>query len=232
MYVPYGFFLIIQQNIDGVTTTQLVGFSDQLSCDKIMSQSLSVIRYICVSWPKETFTGRRNKTVTYANAITDTPAEIKLERLVSTHGDGLLRYCHSILLDYHEAQDVVQTTFIKTFAKLSEPNASATHGSWLYRIAYTNCIDIIRRKKLQRLFARTEKETTYTPEYFMSENVNRILAKLPPKERALVYSRAVEGLDYHELENIYGASAQTLRKRYERARSKLLKIMHKGDELT
>jgi len=170
--------------------------------------------------------------VTYASIITDTAAEIELERLISAHGDGLLRYCHSILLDYHEAQDVVQTTYIKTFAKLSAPNASETHGSWLYKIAYTNCIDIIRRKKLQSLFFKAEKETTYTPEYFMSENVNRILTKLPPKDRALVYSRAVEGLDYHELENIYGTSAQTLRKRYERARNKLLKTMNQGDELT
>jgi len=171
--------------------------------------------------------------MTYASIITDT-AEIELERLIATHGDGLLRYCHSILLDYHEAQDVVQSTFIKAFAKVSAPTASETHGAWLYRIAYTNCIDIIRRKKLQSLFfIKTEsKEPTYTPEYFMSENVNQILSKLPAKDRALVYSRAVEGLDFNELENIYGASAQTLRKRYERARGKLLKFMSKGDELT
>ena len=170
--------------------------------------------------------------MTYASIITDTPAEIELERLISTYGDGLLKYCHSILLDYYEAQDVVQSTFIKTFAKLSAPNSSETHGAWLYRIAYTNCIDIIRRKKLQQLFFKAEKETSYTPEYFANENVNRILTKLPPKDRALVYSRAVEGLDYNELKNIYGASAQTLRKRYERARSKLLKIMSEGNELT
>jgi len=168
--------------------------------------------------------------VTYTSIITDTPAELELENLIEAHGDGLLRYCHSILLDYHEAQDVVQSTFVKAFTKAQ----NIIHGAWLYRIAYTACMDVIRRKKLQSLFfLKTAKaETAYTPEYFMSENVNQILTKLPARDRALVYSRAVEGLDYHELESIYGASAQTLRKRYERARGKLLKLMSEGDVLS
>lgn len=123
-----------------------------------MSQTGLVIRYMYIQRPKEMdcllpfIYERSDFNLTYASIITDTPAELELERLISTHGDGLLRYCHSILLDYHEAQDVVQSTFIKVFSKLSAPNYSETHGAWLYRIAYTNCIDIIRRKKLQSLF--------------------------------------------------------------------------------
>ena len=155
--------------------------------------------------------------------------DIQLERLISIHGDGLLRYCHSILLDYYEAQDVVQSTFIKAYAKVSASNATITHGAWLYRTAYTNCIDILRRKKFQSLFFGTKEkeESAYTQEYFISDNVNQILSKLSPKDRALVFSRAVEGFEFSELEPVYGASAQTLRKRYERARNKLAKLMHK-----
>jgi len=154
-------------------------------------------------------------------------AEHELERMIATHGNGLLRYCHSILLDYHEAQDVVQSTFIKAYAKVSAPNVSETHGAWLYRIAYTTCIDIIRRKKVQSLFFLKidTQEATTTPEYFISDSVNQILSQLPPKDRALVFSRAVEGLDYNELVAIYGTNAASLRKRYERAKNKLAKAL-------
>ena len=153
-------------------------------------------------------------------------ADYLLETMIESHGDALLRYCHGILLDYHEAQDVVQSTFIKAYAKISTPGATETHGAWLYKTAYTACIDILRRKKLQNLFfVKTGVEETTTPEYFTDENVNAVLSELPPKDRALVYSRAVEGLDYAELVTIYGTNAATLRKRYERAKNKLAKAM-------
>ena len=157
-------------------------------------------------------------------AVAEHP-DAQLERLITVHGDKLLRYCHSILLDYHEAQDVVQATFIKAYAKVIK-NAGITHGAWLYRAAYTGCMDILRRKKIQNLFFG-EKEDAYTQEYFISDNVRRILSQLPPKDRALVFSRAVEGFEFSDLEAVYGASAQTLRKRYERARGKLAKQMQK-----
>lgn len=152
--------------------------------------------------------------------------DVLLERLISAHGDKLLRYCHSILLDYHEAQDVVQATFIKAYAKVSARNAGATHGAWLYRAAYTGCMDILRRKKIQRLFfGEKAEEGVYTQEYFISDSVKQTLLQLSPKDRALVFSRAVEGYDFSDLETVYGVSAQTLRKRYERARRKLAKII-------
>ena len=158
--------------------------------------------------------------VTYENI----DSEYLLEQMIATHGAKLLKYCHSILLDYHEAQDVVQSTFIKAYSKISLSNVSEIHGAWLYRTAYTACIDIIRRKKMQNLFfiKNSAQDTTTTPEYFISDNVNNILSQLPPKDRALVFSRAVEGLDYNELVTVYGTNAATLRKRYERAKSKLV----------
>ena len=176
-----------------------------------------------------TISGQESQ-ITYANI----DSEHLLEKMIATHGSGLLRYCHSILLDYHEAQDVVQSTFIKAYSKISSPeslNASKIHGAWLYRAAYTACIDVIRRKKLQSLFflKNSIQDTTTTPEYFMSDNVNSILSKLSPKDRALVFSRAVEGLEYNELVTVYGSNAAALRKRYERAKSKLVKTLKASD---
>jgi RNA polymerase sigma-70 factor (ECF subfamily) len=198
-----------------------------------MSQNIPVIRYMVVHEQKprkDKALQMRVSTSIMQIAHQSVNAEHELEKMIATHGNGLLRYCHSILLDYHEAQDVVQSTFIKAYAKVSAPNVSETHGAWLYRIAYTACIDIIRRKKLQRLFfsRHSAQEAATAPEYFISDNVNRILSELPPKDRALVFSRAVEGLDYKELVAIYGTNAASLRKRYERAKNKLAKTLEKG----
>ncbi|MCL2388591.1 MAG: sigma-70 family RNA polymerase sigma factor [Defluviitaleaceae bacterium] len=162
-----------------------------------------------------------------AEIRTATEAERELERLVEHYGNGLLKYTHSVLLDYHEAQDVVQSTFVMAFAALNR-NAQI-HSSWLYKSAYNKCIDILRRKRLQRLFLSRQQEESYTPDYFISENVEQILHRLNPKDRALVYSRAVEGLSYEQLSEIYGKGTAALRKQYERAKKKLLENSEGGD---
>ena len=51
------------------------------------------------------------------------------------------------------------------------------------------------------------------------------LEALSPEERGLVFGRVMEGRSYEELSGIYGKSAATLRKRYERARKKLARLL-------
>lgn len=43
--------------------------------------------------------------------------ECELRCAIDLYGQPLLRYCHNILCDYFEAQDVVQITFIKAYNK-------------------------------------------------------------------------------------------------------------------
>jgi len=156
-------------------------------------------------------------------------AEKELERLVNIYGSGLIKYCHSILLDYHEAQDIVQGVFIKAYLKLERDCGAVIQSAWLYKSSYNMCIDVYRRRKLQQIFALRQSEESYTESYFIDHEVNDILKQLSPKERALVYNRAVEGLDYDQLERIYGIKSATLRKRYERARKKLIQTLNENE---
>ncbi len=48
---------------------------------------------------------------------------------------------------------------------------------------------------------------------------------LTAQERGLVFGRVMEGRPHSELAQIYGQSAATLRKRYERARGKLARAL-------
>ncbi|MCL1862983.1 MAG: hypothetical protein FWF78_05415 [Defluviitaleaceae bacterium] len=45
----------------------------------------------------------------------------ELESLANRYGDAVLKYCHSILLDYHEAQDVVQSIIKTTDCDINRP---------------------------------------------------------------------------------------------------------------
>jgi RNA polymerase sigma-70 factor (ECF subfamily) len=146
--------------------------------------------------------------------------------IVTANADAIAKYCYGLLLDYHEAHDAAQDVFIKAAAKLKKFTDDNHVKHWLYRTAYTTCIDILRRRKLARLFLSREKTIqpiSYEDAYNLgiSSELQAALDTLSPRDRALVYSRAVLGMEYAELEAIYGTKAPALRKRYERARKKL-----------
>lgn len=156
--------------------------------------------------------------------------EQELNLVIELYGQGILRYCHNILCDYYEAEDAAQITFIKAYNKRKSFKSGTSLSAWLYKIAYTTCIDITRKNKFKALFDRDIKKNNeiYTDNY-ISEDLREALLKLTPKERALVFSRILDEKGYSELEIIYGASSPTLRKRYERAKKKLAEALRQID---
>ena len=148
--------------------------------------------------------------------------QMDLEAAVHRYGNAILKYCYGILCDYHEAQDARQETFIKAYAKRAAYEDQGVMGAWLYKIAYRTCLNMLRKKRFMPWGGEAQKEASYEMgDDLVSHDIKAALSFLPPKDRALVYSRAVEGMDYNQLESLYGTSAATLRKRYERAKKKL-----------
>jgi len=160
----------------------------------------------------------------------DKNAEIKIgdsiEAIINTRSHALLRYCHSILCDYHEAQDALQITFIKAWQNKNKFNGGEKDLlNFLYKIAYNTCIDAIRKRK-SKSHVKTEPAANQNQDY-IPENIRAALMILSPLDRAVTYSHAVNGTPFAELAQIYGKNAAALRKRYERARKKLGKILEK-----
>ena len=153
--------------------------------------------------------------------------DMQIETVINTHSHALLRYCHSILCDYHEAQDAVQITFIKAWQNKNKFNGGEKDLlNFLYKIAYNTCIDAIRkrnhRQKLKSPIEPAKQNYAYIP-----ENIKAALMSLSPLDRAVTYSHAVDEIPFGELAKIYDKTAAALRKRYERARKKLSKMLEK-----
>ena len=149
-----------------------------------------------------------------------------LAEAAGRYAQPLLRYCHHMLCDYLEAQDAVQTVFLKAWEHRERFARGTNLSAWLYRIAYRTCLDLLRgRKRRERL----EPPQPSRPDY-LGEELRRALEGLTPQERGLVYGRVMEERSYDELSAIYGASPAALRKRYERARKKLAAALRPGEE--
>jgi RNA polymerase sigma-70 factor (ECF subfamily) len=153
--------------------------------------------------------------------------EYELECAIELYGQPLLRYCHNILCDYHKAQDAVQEIFIKAYNKRNSFKKGYSLSTWLYSIAYNTCMDILRKRKLLFFIPESNKNTEDTSTDFISDDLKEALLKLTGVERALIFSRVIDEKSYKELEIIYRVPAATLRKRYERAKNKLIKALEK-----
>jgi RNA polymerase sigma-70 factor, ECF subfamily len=67
--------------------------------------------------------------------------------LVRRHDKYLYRIARSILLDDHDAEDIVQETFIRAFTGLRSFRGSASFRTWLTRIVLN---EANRRRRRQR----------------------------------------------------------------------------------
>ena len=148
---------------------------------------------------------------------------IQIEAVINNYSAQLLRYCHSILCDYHEAQDALQTIFINAWQNKHKFTGNDKDLlNFLYKIAYNACIDVIRRRKQRQ---KTPVKPANNNHDYIPENIKAALESLPLLDRAITYSHAVDEISFAELAKIYGKNAAALRKRYERARKKLSELL-------
>ena len=144
-----------------------------------------------------------------------------MEEEIKIYGNAILKYCFGILCDYHEAQDAAQETFVKAHFARKTLKAEENFKAWIYKIAYNICLNMIRKRRF--FYAPANNNSYLQEDSFIDPVLLDALLILPPKDRALFYSRAVDDMDYNQLEALYSTRAATLRKRFERAKSKLKK---------
>ena len=159
----------------------------------------------------------------------------KLERLYHQYGKLLLNIAYKSLNDRSLAEDAVHETMIrvmKNIHKIDESNESATRG-FLAIICQRVSYDI-RKKKLN--LTSTEEALNDIPDTARSplnividdESLEKLIdniKKLPPKYREVILLKYHHEYTYEEMSKLLNVEQATLRKRIERAKVALSKIL-------
>jgi len=141
-----------------------------------------------------------------------------------------------------DADDLTIEAFAKAFRNLPKFKKEYTFSTWLFRIATNNCIDFIRRKKLET----TSINTGYSNENgdpididIRDENLNpqenainlqkieivrTMVTLLPDKYQQLVQLRYFDELSYEEIAQQLSAPLGTVKAQLHRARELLYDI--------
>ena len=137
---------------------------------------------------------------------------------------------YSIALRYSgdpaAAMDIAQDTFLKLMSRADQYRGEASFESWLYRIGVNACLDHRRsNRRWQPLvdgfldLFRAPKESALDDllKDEMRQQVQDVVARLPPEQKMVVILRYTEGLQYEEIAEVLGCSKGTVASRLNRA---------------
>jgi len=164
-------------------------------------------------------------------------------RLVHLYSPMLYRLAYRMLGDAHEAEDVLQETFMNAFRHIVSFEGRSSLKTWLYRIATNQALMRLRKRKPPLVPVEEEwtmaDGTTMTKELqdwcclpeeeFMTREVQtqleRASAQLSTALNAVFTLRDLHGLSTRETAEILSISEPAVKTRLLRARLKLRELL-------
>lgn len=155
--------------------------------------------------------------------------------LVDLHRDRILNICYRFLHNREDAEDVAQDVFVEVHRSLPDFRGESRLSTWLYRIAVTKSLDLIRRRNRRKRFALflapfgTESPVEQVP---APPNASP-LARLEERERAAMLQKAVDSLSESQriavtLSKYEGVSHREIAGIMETTVSAVESLVHRG----
>ena len=106
--------------------------------------------------------------------------------LVERHGRKVFGLAYRMMGNEHDADEVVQETFLRCYRRLDSFEARSTFSTWLYRIASNCALDLLAKRKQEKLHIveSDAKDDEMTPE----ERTLDYASPQPGPERMLLSS--------------------------------------------
>jgi len=147
--------------------------------------------------------------------------EIAFKNLFDNEYDRLVRYALLYLPDMHQAEDVVQETFVKIWEQKQDLIATENIRFYLVTAVRNNCISALRKLKKQPVVLtdnapEPEPEPLFHPSQFeeqSNEQVKKItdaLNQLPPKCREVFLMVKLHGMSYKQAAETLELSVKTI----------------------
>lgn len=150
------------------------------------------------------------------------------QQVFDAYYESLCQYGYTLLKDSNEAEDIVQSMFVKIWEKREQLDIKNTIRSYLFKSVYHQCINHLEHRTVKlRHQVRTTHEMqmeTQQPEAFpheLEENITAAINGLPRQCRIIFMMSRYEDLKYAEIAQHLNISANTV----ENQISKALKIL-------
>ena len=170
--------------------------------------------------------------------------ESAFRELVETHKDRIFNTALGIVQNAEDAEDVAQEVFIQVYRAIHNFKGDSKLSTWLYRIATTRSLDLLRSRKskkrfgsLTRLFGENNEPDYEVPDFNhpgvaldQKENAAKLfraIGQLPDNQKTAFTLHKMEDLSYQEVAEVMKTSVAAVESLMHRAKQNLRKILEK-----
>ena len=162
-------------------------------------------------------------------AIRDNPDK-GFRVLVSQYSQRVYWHIRRSVGSHHDAEDITQETFLRIFRSLGSLKSEEALTAWVYRIASNEALRFIERRgsELLSLDCAADMASDSYMDYSDIEAVDlkKAIDSLPPKQKMAFNLRYYDELEYDEIADILGTSANNVRANYHNAKERIIKYMN------
>jgi RNA polymerase sigma factor (sigma-70 family) len=168
--------------------------------------------------------------------------ESAFRQIVETRKSLVYNTVLGLLQNPEDAEDVTQEVFIKVYEVIHQFKGESSFSTWLYRIAVTKSLELIRKGKRKKRFAfitslfgenneiRHDPPNDIHPGVIMEnrEHASKLfeaIRQLPENQRVAFTLHKVEGVPYQEISEIMQLSVSAIESLIHRAKTNLKKIL-------
>lgn len=160
------------------------------------------------------------------------PAPPDLEQVFREHQQRVLRAAYRVTGSADEAQDVLQTVFLRLMRRDGGAGLSDNPGNYLHRAAINAALDLVRSRQAAKATPLEPLEPVLSgaPEqapdrvqgsHEIRQVIRDALAKMSPRSAEVFALRYFEGYGNHEIAKLLRTSRSTINVILHRTRNKL-----------
>lgn len=162
--------------------------------------------------------------------------EKAFEEIVKQYSQPLYWQIRRLVTFHDDADDILQNTFIKTWNNISNFRGDSKLSTWIYKIAYNECITFLNHKK--DIVSIDDDETNFAAQlesdpYFDGDETQKMLQEainsLPDKQRVVFQMKYFEDMKYEDISNITGTSIGALKASFHHAVKKIEDFFNNND---
>ena len=152
------------------------------------------------------------------------PAAVEL--MWDRYAGDLLAYLQAVLCSRLDAEDVLQTVFVRIVQKRHRLAKARRLDAYVYRMARNEAFRLIGRRKKGRTFEAVNEPWLVVPEGHkesddLAEQLQAALGRLPQPQREVIVMKIYRQKTFLEISGLLGLSQNTVASRYRYGMEKL-----------
>ena len=158
--------------------------------------------------------------------------------IIRDYKDGLILYLNGYVHDIHDAEDLMEDTFVKIYAKRPVFSPKYSFKTWLYTIGRNVAIDYLRKERKKYIRSMDElseivaDKTQLEYEYLKKEEkiyLFEAMEKLNSDYRQTLYLKYLEGLSNDDIGKIMGKTRRQVENLLYRGKQALRSILEQEE---